>query len=500
MSKQSYEDERFARTLTWKDGFTLSLVIPVAIFATLGPTIASLGTWTTAALFAIASLVALVQNFMYAEMAAMFPDKPGGIALYAHEAWRRYFAPIGAVAAFGYWAGWAFANSVFALTFGQLIQAQFFPGATWTLSTGTTHIGLAHLIGVVVLVTAWALNVYGIRPTVQLNKLLAIFAVGLIAILGIGPFVTGNFHPSKLTWGLGNAGQAWGGLRLAMVFLFIMGWTAYGSELCATFSPEYRDQRRDTTRALHSAAIFILLVAVLVPIGLGGVLGDAAIAKNPGTIYTSAFSTIIGPAAGLVTILLCASLFLVMNSATADAARALYGIAKDDMTIKELNHLNSRGMPARAMAADLLVNLVLLLLVGNTLGIIFAANIGYFVAVIFALTGYALLRRDRPTWIRPIRLGRAWPAIALIAAAYNAVLLVVAFLNPSDGGYGGTTEQVIGVAVLSASLLLFAFRRIVQDRGPLRVREHDGAAPTGNVATPDETLGEPVVDAMLPSP
>ena len=43
-----------------------------------------------------------------------------------------------------------------------------------------------------------------------------------------------------MTWGLGGEGQAWGGWRLALVFLFLFGWTAYSTEICATFSPEYK--------------------------------------------------------------------------------------------------------------------------------------------------------------------------------------------------------------------------------------------------------------------
>ena len=37
----------------------------------------------------------------------MFPYKSGGIALYAHEAWRKYLTLIGPLATFGYWIGWS---------------------------------------------------------------------------------------------------------------------------------------------------------------------------------------------------------------------------------------------------------------------------------------------------------------------------------------------------------------------------------------------------------
>ncbi len=467
----------FPRQLTWRDGFVLSLVIPVAIFVTLGPTIGLLGGWSTAALFGTVCIVAILQNFIFAELAAMFPNKPGGIPLFAHEGWRRYFAPVGAIAAFGYWAGWSFANSIFALTLGQLVTAEFFPGATWTVSTGGTDIGLAHLIGFVCLIGVWLLNVNGIKPTVELNRVLAVFAVGLMALLVVGPLVTGDLKLSNLDWNLGQEGQAWGGLRLALVFLFIMGWTAYATEICALFAPEYQHQRRDTTKALQAAGAFTLLAAVLMPIGLSGTLGDAAIAQDPGSIYASAFGQIIGPAAGLVTIVVCAGILLVMNSCTAAAGRSLYGIARDDMTIKQLNQLNDNGIPSRAMTVDLAVNVILLFFVGNVLSIIFTANVGYFLAIVFALVGFLLLRRDRPGWPRPIRLRGVWLPIAGLLAVYNLVLLVVGFLHPGDGGYGGTMEQVIAVSVLLSALLLFVYRRLVQDRTSLRLREHTPALP-----------------------
>ncbi|MEA2246318.1 MAG: hypothetical protein QOH46_847 [Solirubrobacteraceae bacterium] len=489
----SSSDHGFSSQLDWRDGFVIALVIPVGLFASIGPSIAALGSWALAALLAVVCVVALLQNRIYSEMATMFPDKSGGIAIYAHEAWRRYFAPAGALAAFGYWAAWAFANAVFAITVGQLVQAQFFSGATWTISTGTADIGLAHLIGVATLISVWVINAMGVRIAVATNKVLGVLAVGLIALLVIGPVLTGDLNFGNLTWGLGAEGQAWGGWRLALVMLFILGWTGYGTEISATFAPEYKDPQRDTPKALRLAGIFTLVVAVLLPLGLGGTVGDAAIAKDPGSIYATAFADVIGPASGLITILLCASVYLVMNSCTADAGRALYGIAKADMTIKQLGVLNSRQVPARAMFCDLVINTIMVLFVGNVLAIIFTGNIGYFLGVCFALSGFALLRRDRPNWPRAIRLSAFWVPVALALTAYNLLLLAVGFLNPADAGYGGTTEQVIGVAILVLSLVLFVYRRVVQDRGPLRLRE-----PAGDAVPPEADAVE--VPAGMVSP
>jgi hypothetical protein len=44
---------------------------------------------------------------------------------------------------------------------------------------------------------------------------------------------------------------------------------------------------------------------------------------------------------------------------------------------------------------------------------------------------------------------------------YTLTLLIVGFLSPAVGGYGGRTEQLIGLAVLALPLFLWAYRRVV---------------------------------------
>jgi amino acid transporter len=464
------EHGEFTRRLSWVDGLSLGLSIPVGGFALIGYSIGILGAWTAMLLWGVTCVIAILQNFIFAELAAMFPNKPGGIALYAHEGCRRYFAPIGALAAVGYWAGWSFGLAVYGLIIGQLLTAQFFPHSTWTVFDGTQHIGLAIFLAGGAILAVWALNVFGIRPAVTTNKVIGVVVCATIAILIIGPFVTGAWH-NQLTWGLGKPGQAWGGWQLAIVYLYVMCWTAYGTEIAATFSPEYRNQRRDTPRALLSGGVLTLAFLVLGPLATTGVVGEKEIAANPVGFFIPVFSSIIGPAASLLTTVICGALFLNMTAATADAGRALYGIARDGMIVRQLFHLNRHGMPGRAMTIDLIVNVSLVFFVANTLGILFASNLGYMIAIVFALTGFLLLRRDRPAWPRPIKLGPAWLVVAGALIAFNLALIVIGALNPGIAGYGGTTDQLIGLAILAAALVMFAVRRLVQDRVPLHFRE-----------------------------
>ena len=176
-------------------------------------------------------------------------------------------------------------------------------------------------------------------------------------------------------------------------------------------------------------------------------------------------------AASFFTICIIASLLLSMTSSTADAGRALFGISRAGMTIKQLGVLNRFHVPARAMTVDLIVNIALVVFIRSNLAILYMSNIGYVLCHVFALSAFLLLRRDRPNWPRPIKVGAIWLPIAAVLCALNAVFLVVGALAPKLNGYGTWTDFGIGVGVLFGSLLLFFFRRIVQDRETVHWRE-----------------------------
>ena len=168
-----------------------------------------------------------------------------------------------------------------------------------------------------------------------------------------------------------------------------------------------------------------------------------------------------------------------MNSATADGGRALYGIARDDMTIKWLYHLNKYHVPARGMTVDMVVNVGLILLLGaSNLAILYMSNIGYVLAHVFALSGFLLLRRDRPDWPRPIKVNPVWVGLAWLLAAFNLILVLFGVTQSDLAAFVGFYEFAgaplyIGLGVLILSVLLFFYRRVVEDRKPITFRDLD---------------------------
>jgi amino acid transporter len=487
------EEQRLLKTLRWYDGFVIALANPGFLLGSLGYSVLDLGGWGAMLLWSITAFLAVFLNVIYSELAAMFPAKPGGIALFAHEGWRKYSTLVGPVATFGYWIAWSVVLAIFGILIGQFMTSAWFSGQPlgtplgdgW-FSTGPVNIGLPHVIATGLIVAVWLFNILGMRVSVTFGYLAGILLMIPLFVLIVLPYFTGDFHSSNLTFKLNDGGLPWGGLQMALVWIWLMTWSAWGVDVCATFAPEYKDTVNDTKLALRSAAVFSLLVYTFLPLGMVGAGGEKAVGAYD---YVGVLNKIVGGgAADFMLVVLIASFIISMNTATADGGRALYGIARDDMTIKQLYSLNRFHVPARAMTIDMVVNIGFVWFVGNIFGILAASNLGYVLAHFFALTSFILLRRDRPAWPRPIRLANYWVWIAGVLAAFCLVLTVVGFgwFHVAAGGYGGTKEKVIGVGILAVGILLFFYRRIVQDGERPHWRE---ATP----ATPEQTaVGAPV--------
>ena len=114
------------------------------------------------------------------------------------------------------------------------------------------------------------------------------------------------------------------------------------------------------------------------------------------------------------------------------------------------------------------------------------SNIGYILCHVLALTGFLLLRRDRPNWPRPIKVNSV-PACGSPGAhdgVHRRVLLIVGAPAPPTCFNGlwalGWNHFARSASASSpASVLLFFYRRIVQDREPIHWNEPTPAMPEG---------------------
>lgn len=464
------EKGELLKAMTWGDGFMIALANPGFLVAALGGSIATLGTTGAFVLWVVSVLLGSLQNNIYAELATMFPEKSGGIALYAHEGWRRYFSPLGAIATFGYWFAWSTVLSISGLIVGTLIVAEFIPSATWSVSALHFNLSVPGIIAIVMLLLVWVFNSRGIKSTVWFSYVTGILLMIPLLVMMLVPYFSGDWHASNMVWNVGKNG----GWALAITWLYFMGWSSYGFEACAVVAPEYKDTAKDTPKALRSAAAFSIFVYALLPLGVGGTLGQAAVAHDP--TYIVFYSEILNQIAGgfwggvLVICMVC-GIVLTMSTATLDGSRALYGISKDGMTLKTFSDLNKHGIPGRGMALDAYLNIFLVLFFGSAIQILAAGNLGYMLSHVLALSGFLLLRKDRPDWPRPIKLSSIWIPIAWFLMLANIVFIIGGgFIFADKYGYG-LGKTMMGASVLLIALVLYFYRRIVEDRTRIHWQE-----------------------------
>ena len=180
-----------------------------------------------------------------------------------------------------------------------------------------------------------------------------------------------------------------------------------------------------------------------------------------------------------------AGLVLSMNTATMDGSRALYGIAKDGMTIRQLGTLNRYHVPAVAMTIDAILNILLITRSGDR-----DPGGGNWA------TSSRPVRRSRPSSCYgatgPTGRGRCGcrtrvPLGALLAGI-NFVLLIGGFiysggfLGIEGFGYGWDKTRV-GLLVLLAAFVLYLWRHLVQDKLPVRLREEVPPTPEEEART-----------------
>lgn len=483
MAEVAVDERRLLKTMRWYDGVVIGLANPGFLLVGLAFSIVYLGGKWAIALWIISAVIGALQAYVYAEPAAMFPDKPGGVSVYAREGWRKHFSLAGPIAVFGYWFAWSSVLAVYGTFIGLLLTKEFADPegsfATWSVDPAVlTSIDGAKLLGIGFILLCWVFNIRGMRPAVWLSYVVAVLMALPLLALALGPFVTGdvsNFPIDQNYVGasvefFGDAPSGFNQFAMIMVWLYILGWSTYGPEAAATFAPEFKDTKNDTRKALAVTGGINVVLAVLLPITVLGSVGyDVIYGDVTGVKYlVDVLHTVAGEGFGTVlTLCLCAGLLLSMNTATMDGSRALYALSKEGMTVKQLGVLNSHNVPARAMTLDAVLNIALILIFPGLFFILAAGNLGYMLAHVLALTGVLLLRRDRPNWPRPIKLGPVWMWLTGAFALVNLAFIVfgVVFLkytgyafDPADTEYKHPSAWIgriiiVGVVALAAGVV-----------------------------------------------
>ncbi|QFY12175.1 amino acid permease [Nonomuraea phyllanthi] len=413
----------------------LSAMIGAGVFAAFAPAAAAAGHWLLASL-ALAAVVAYCNATSSARLAALYPES-GGTYVYG----RRRLGPL-----WGYLAGWGFtigktaSCAAMALTFGAYVAP-----------------GLARPLAVGAVAALTALNVYGVRRTAGVARVIVAFVLAvLVAVVVTGLLSDGtpasglSAHPLlaggpsaldavHLVAGRPDPAGAVGGwavLQAAGLLFFAFA----GYARIATLGEEVRDPARTIPRAVGVALAITLVVYALVALAALRVLGPSLLARSPAPlaeVVTVAGAEWLAPVvrAGAAVAALGALLALLLG-----VSRTVLAMARE----RDLPGVLAAVDPARQAPrrAELVVGgaVIVLLLVADLREAIGFSSFGVLVYYGIANACALTLRPDEGAPPRPV------PVLGLLLCALLAATLPLG-------------SVLAGLAVFAAGLAIRLVRR-----------------------------------------
>ncbi len=474
------------RTITWVDAFWVASGSPALILFTIGALAATVGnpSW---AVWAVSITFGLLQCFTYAEIAGLFPNKSGGASIYGAIAWVGYgklLAPISV------WCNWIAWSPVLALgtglASGYMLSILFAPDSVvnrweltlvnlnWIHAGLTLHINASAILAGVLLLAVFAIQHRGILSAARVQMVFAISSLLPLILIGLVPLITGDVPLNHFVPFVPLAHDAAGnpvsgnwtmkGFTVMAGGLFIAGYSTYGFETAVCYTREFRDPARDTFRAIFFSGLLCLFVFTLVPIAFQGALGLAGMLEpgiHSGMGVGKAMAKMVG-ATGLmeniIVVMLVMTLLLSIMTAMAGSSRTLYQGAVDGWLPRYLGRVNSHGAPVRAMATDLVFNLILLMMSDNIF-VLAASNVAYMIFIFMNLNAGWIHRIDRPNWTRPFRAPTWLLATGCVLGYVNL------FIIGMGADIWGPGTLLSGLLLAAMIVPVFWWRHYVVDKG-----------------------------------
>jgi len=485
--------------MKWYDGFALAMAVPALLLYSLGDMAARLGVGSII-VWIISMFCAVWIVFGYAELAGMFPNKAGGFGVFQYMALRNAdFAKkhpvvadtIGCIGVWGYWWAWSPVLAIGGLVVGNWFQLIFPQIPLYVGGFIPTDV----IIGAAFLFMLYMINYFGIVAGAFVSWILTFCTIIPLGILSIGPFFMGlvdwsNFVPFlPMDWRFYGGGVLldswWQPMALYGILggLFIASWCDWAYEAAAVYTAEYQNPQKDTYKAILMSTIFCGFFYILLPITTYGVLGYDGIIAAPLLAIPEIGIMMFGQTGGyLMMFMMMAAILLALNQATNGGGRSLYQMAEDGLLLKQFAAVNKHKVPSVAMLYDVLFNVVLMFL-RSPIVILAASTVGYNVVQILGNRAFFFLRKKFPNTPRPFKVPK-WMLVFLWP------MFIVCILQLSAAPvFGGNIGTLVGVVVAICVILVYTYRRKVQDRPGYKI--------FGESLLPDYLKGTPDKNGKL---
>ena len=476
-----YAGGGLAQETNWWGAFVIGLAGTILVTGIAPVMVTTLGAASIPLIVAI-TITGYLLCLLLAELSAMMPQRSGGAPSYAYPAykdrWPRLAPHINGVTSWMYWLGWfpvaplnmILASFYIADRFGLDTTSGFTPISTfiawWTLA-----------IAIVGILLFFIPAYLGIRIGAGFATVLGVISMVPLTFLAVAFIFTGDADWSQLAhfqqldgtgFFTGLDGNGW--FAVYAGYSFLLTWNVIAMEAAACYIGETRDPERDAKIAMNLEGGYGLFIYTLIPIAFITVLGAEALSNpdlvDPNTIFVTFAGEIFNTAGEalnwIIAGMLIVALMLSALNAIMGCARSLHQMSVDGQFPRFFQHINHHGVPARAMAFNVVASLAVILL-GGAVEIYTFSNVGYTGSFLTVLVGYYLLRKYRPDVRRPVRLPEFFKYIALGLAALYAFIWLYGGISYARIG---DTEiyYFLGWAVALAYIPFYLYRTRVEDK------------------------------------
>lgn len=473
------------RSINWTGGFWIASGVPALVLFSIGSIAATVGA-ISPLIWAVSVVLALMQSFVFAEIAGLFPQKSGGASVFGAMAWAPYSKFVAPISVWCNWLAWSPVLTIGSgLAAGYVLTGLFPAGAainTWSVrlvDLGFLKGGLelrfnaTFLVAAAFLLLVFALQHGGILRAARVQTVIGVAVLVPLLVVGVVPLLTGDVAAANFT-PFAPLNGAWDldGFTLIAGGLFLAGWSAYAFETAICYTSEFKDPAKDTPKAIFAAGLLCLVAYTVVPFTFQGAIGVKGL-STPGIVngngVGAAMATMVGGGAvigNLLIVMLILALLLTIMTTMAGSSRTLYQGSKDGWLPRYLGHTNRNGAPTRAMWTDLCFNLVLLLM-NDYIFVLAASTVCYMIFNFLNLNAGWIHRMDRAHTPRPWRAPTVMIAIGTFLAFFNVLLL----------GWGvsvwGAGALATGLGFAALIVPVFCYRHFVQDKGVFPASMYD---------------------------
>lgn len=444
MSEENSGKPVLKRAVSWKIGMFMVATGILDWTYLSGPAVSMVGKWAPLAWIITVGIMA-ISCFVYLEMALMFKDSAGGLAMYVMEGYKKRSPIPGAISEWGYVMGWGLAVAAIATFAGYFIQF-FIP--EFDIVLGALAIVFA----------CYVLNCRGIEASGKAQSLMAPLILATVVLL-VGSF--GKLPVLSPDFSVVDFNQP--GANHLMTFLgacYLVAWSAFALECVLTLTAEYKDPVKDTKKAVAYSAIMMMLMTVAICLAMTWYLPLDVVLNDPFTPLLPLAEAVFGPTfTKIFGVLLIIGLMNGVNMCYVASSRVLFESSKLGYMPKWFMKLNKKQAPSTSLFFIMLLNSALIIFAGESpVFMVVAGSIGYFITIILSNFSIYFMRKDFPDLPRSYRVPDYMVYVSVLIGIINTVFLIVGSLSY------GWKNVLTGILVLMLVFPLYWYRTKVEDK------------------------------------